>query len=146
MRVVFGEAFDQGAWPGPLADRAAAYDEAWVGPLGLLGLLETALGLQGPRDASEAERAASIVPALRAREGPWSRSLEGDGDDLAVARAVLRIRDALLLAGVPQHDVPDLRLGARLCALLEVTREVRPGLPERIAAVAAAARKRPVDL
>ncbi|MBI1949292.1 MAG: PD-(D/E)XK nuclease family protein [Deltaproteobacteria bacterium] len=146
MRVVFGEAFDQGAWPGPLADRDACYDDAWVGPLGLLGLLETALGLTGPREASEAERAASIVPALRALDGPWSRSLEGDADHLAVARAVLRTRDALVLSGVPPLLDADVPLGPRLRAFLQVTREVRAGLPERLAAVASAASRRRVDV
>ena len=52
MRVAFGTGFDSGVWPGPLGTRdgevlAAAFDEAWVGPLGLLKILETQLGLGG---------------------------------------------------------------------------------------------------
>ena len=40
MRVTFSIDFDGGFWPGPLAGREAAFGEAWVGPGGLLGLLE----------------------------------------------------------------------------------------------------------
>ena len=146
MRVVFAEAFDGGAWPGPLAGRDAALGEAWVGPQGLLGILETGLGLTSPRDGSEAERAASLVPALRSREGPWSLSLENGADPMAVARAVLGLRDLLLLAGLPHSEGPEPRLGDRLGACLEVSRGVRAGLPERINAVARAAKTRRLDV
>src|SRR5688500_14424419 len=109
MRVVFGSGFDGGVWPGPLGPgaardvvtgtrRDAVYDESWVGRRGFLRLLETALGLGGEHsDITGAERAASLLPALRARQGVWSRSL--DTDPLAVARSVLRLRDALVDAG-----------------------------------------------
>lgn len=146
MRVVFAEAFDGGAWPGPLAGRGAVLGESWVGPLGLLGILETGLGLSGPRDGSDAERAASLVSALHGREGPWSLSLENGADPMAVARAVLRLRDALLLAGLPPAEASAARLGARLAACVEVSRGVRVGLPERIAAVATAAARRRLDV
>lgn len=139
MRVVFGLGLDGGAWPGPLGDarvrgRTAAFDEAWVGPLGLLKILETSLGLVGP-DETAAERAAALVPALRAREGRWSRSL--DADPLAVARAVLRVRDALVDAGLPCGAAP-ASLGPRLEEILLVTQGARAGTCDRFAAVARA--------
>lgn len=137
MRVVFGLGFDGGAWPGALGaarvrGRAAAFDEAWVGPLGFLKILETGLGLVGP-DETAAERVAALVPALHAREGRWSRSLEADA--LAVARALLRVRDALVDAGLPPGMSPP-SVGSRLEEILEVTRAARPGAPDRAAAVA----------
>ena len=48
MKITFDPAFDSGYWPGPLQDRNAASGEIWVGPSGLLGLLETMTGLSGP--------------------------------------------------------------------------------------------------
>lgn len=47
MKVVFDRSFDGGAWPGPLAERDAAMGESWLGELGMLGLLETMVGLAG---------------------------------------------------------------------------------------------------
>jgi ATP-dependent helicase/nuclease subunit B len=136
MQVVFGLGFGGGAWPGALAasGRDAAFNQAWVGPLGLLKILETTLGLVGP-DESGAERAAALVPALRARAGPWSRSLEADA--LAVARSILRTRDALVDAGLPPGDAP-AALGARLQEILIVSQGARPGVPDRLVGVARA--------
>ncbi len=136
MRVVFGSSFDSGAWPGPLGDAEAALDDAWVGPLGFLKILETGLGLGGLHsDVTRAERAASLVPALRTREGAWSRSL--DADPLAVARTVLRLRDALVDAGLdPALDDADaLRLPPRLRDVVGVCRGVVAGPGDRLAAV-----------
>jgi hypothetical protein len=140
MRIVLGLGFDGGAWPGALraSGRRAAFDEAWVGPLGLLKILETATGLVGPDDGAS-ERAAALVPVLRATPGAWTRSL--DADPLAVARAVLRTRDVLVEAGldVARAFGPDgAALGARLRDVLAVTASVRPGVADRLAAVARA--------
>jgi len=55
MKIFFDPDFDGGCWPGPLngtPPRPAVVGEAWVGPLGLRGILETALGLGGHRLAS----------------------------------------------------------------------------------------------
>ena len=90
MKVRFDPDFDLGAWPGPLADREAVAGEVWVGPLGLLGHLETMLGLLGPVTSTQ-ERAAALVPRLRAVEGFWSRSAAVDS--LGSARELLRWRE-----------------------------------------------------
>ena len=47
MRIVLGREFDGGSWPGALGAGDAATGVSWVGPLGFVGLLETALGLTG---------------------------------------------------------------------------------------------------
>lgn len=138
MRVVLGTDFDHGSWPGPLADREAVAGEIWVGPLGLLGLLETALGTGGP-PASELLRVARIVPAVRQVEGFWSASAELD--TLAVGRTLLRWRDRLWLQGW-RGEAHTERLGQ----LARVTAEASAGIPDRIGAVTEALGTRPIDL
>ena len=96
MKIRFDPDFDGGAWPGPLDGRDAAAGEAWLGELGLLERLETALGLAGPVPTA-AERAAALVPGLRRIQGFWTRSSEVD--PLGSARELLRWRDELMLAG-----------------------------------------------
>ena len=77
MKIRFDPDFDGGAWPGALDGRDAVAGEAWLGELGLLDRLETALGLAGPVPTS-GERAASLVPGLRRVDGFWTRSAEVD--------------------------------------------------------------------
>lgn len=103
--------------------------ERWVGPRGLLGLLETMLGLGGP-GFSQVERAAALVPTLDAASGFWRQSFENDC--FATAAALLRWRDELWFCGWTGQSEP----GGRLCELAEVTQNVLPGYPDRLAAVA----------
>lgn len=133
MRVSFGSGFDGGVWPAVVE---ASYDEAAVGRRGLLRILETCLGLgSAAADVSNAERSASLLPALRARHGAWSESL--DTDPLAVARSLLRLRDLLVDAGLdPRGELAGL--SPRLRELVEVTAGVPPGAPDRLRAVARA--------
>lgn len=124
MRLVFDPDFDGGTWPGPLAGRDAAFGEAWVGPLGLLAAVETALGLGG-RWAAQAVRAAALVGAVRETQGFWSRSAEAD--PLGTADVLLRWRDELALAGWIGEPV-----APRLAQLAAVTRDAMPGVPDRL--------------
>lgn len=137
MRVHFDPAFDTGAWPGPLSTRVAVAGEAWVGPAGLLGLLETDLGLGG-RWPGATERAAALVPALAAQEGFWSRSLEADA--LGTSRFLLAQRDRLVESGWEGESG-----GQRLEALGAVTAEVLPGEPDRLRCVCAALERQGLD-
>ncbi len=91
MKIVFDTDFDRRPWPGPLEGRNAAAGEAWVGEAGLLGLLETALGLAGPPILSS-RRVATLVPAVRGTDGFWSAS--ASIDPLAVSRRLLAWRDS----------------------------------------------------
>jgi len=138
MRVLFDAALDGEVWPIPLGDRQSAVGETFVGPLGLLDLLETALGLGG-RTHSRARRAAALVPAVRAMEGFWSASAQVD--PLGVARELLRWRDSLWLQGWRGQPLP-----GRIGQLAAVTRAALPGYPDRLAAVSEALTRRPVGI
>ncbi len=128
MKVHFDPSFDSSAWPGPLGGKSASSGEVWTGAVGLLGILETRLGLAGPK-FSDAERAAGLIPALRNTEGFWSVSFEND--PVATARRLLAWRDELWLYGWRGQPV-----APRLDQLANVAQNVLPGYPDRLAAVA----------
>ncbi len=138
MKLVVGVDFDHGVWPGPLGGRDAVAGEAWVGPLGLVGILETALGLGG-KYVSDAVRAAALVPAVRSADGFWSRSAESD--PTAVARQLLAWRDELFVGGWRGQSA-----GSRWSALAELMVDLLPGLPDRVAALVAALARRGADI
>ena len=114
MKIRFDPDFDGGAWPGPLGagDREASAGEEWLGELGLVGRLETALGLGGPTP-TPGERAAALVPALRDTDGFWSRSVAVD--PLGSARELLRWREHMAAHLAPRGEtwVRDARPSAR---------------------------------
>lgn len=66
MKITFDLALDGAGWPGPLDGAAFVYGETWVGPMQLLGLLETRLGLGGRFDGS-LQRACRLARDLRAQ-------------------------------------------------------------------------------
>ncbi len=74
---MFDPALDRSAWPGPVAGTGAVFGEAWLGSNGLLGRLETELGLGG-LVPSRGERAAHLTRRLKEIEGFWSQSFESD--------------------------------------------------------------------
>src|SRR5262245_61263312 len=115
MRLWVDSAFDGSVWPDALGARTACSGEDWVGPLGLLSRLETALGLGGIRP-SDAERAAWLIPTLRKTEGYWSASLSAD--EYATATRLLRDRDTLWLGRWRGEAVSD-----RLRQLAAATRD-----------------------
>lgn len=125
MRLTIGLDFEGGAWP-PLSGTALA-GEAIEGPSGLLKRLETGLGLAGPVEP-QAERLAALVPAFKTVRGHFSDSAETD--PFGTARRLLRERDELMLAGWELQPVT-----ARLGELAALSREMRPGVPDRLRAV-----------
>jgi ATP-dependent helicase/nuclease subunit B len=127
MRIVFDPDFDQGHWPGPLTAGRASAGEDWVGPARLVQVLEAALGLAGP-SVSSRERAARLVPAVRAAEGFWSAS--ASVDPFATARRLLEWRDALSIGGWRGGGA-----SPRLAALSAVAAAAVAGLPDRLLAV-----------
>lgn len=138
MRVRFDPSFDGGAWPGPLGTAHAVAGEAWLGFAGLLGLLETRLGLRQPF-VTDAERAARLIPGLRAIEGFWSRSC--DVDPLGAARRILTWRDELYLEGWAGEPLtPTLR------AIATATSDLPPGVPDRLRRAVDVLRTRHVDI
>jgi hypothetical protein len=138
MRVVLGIDFDHGSWPGPLVGPEAVVGEAWVGPRGLLGLLETALGTGGPVE-SQLERVAALVPAVLAAEGFWTESAELD--PLATARTLLRWRDRLWMRGWRGEGLTE-----RLKQLSGITENAHLGTPDRLLALLSALESRSADL
>jgi ATP-dependent helicase/nuclease subunit B len=138
MRVVFDPALDGPSWPGPLGGRPVAFGERWVGPLGLMGILETQLGLGGYL-ATSLERACGLSRLLEALDGYWRRSF--DRDPIGTSRRLLEDRDTLAMWGWRGEAV-----SARLADLGKATAGAAPGLPDRIAAVARALEKRKPDL
>ena len=144
MRIVFGADLDDGGFPGPLAvGRAAAVlDESWVGVQGLVAILEVRLGLlrldppgQSERAAHLAKRLRDLAPPTTTTTWPWAKSLQVD--PLSTARAVLRLKDALVLAGV-DGSVDVSTLPPRLAAVHAAVVDIPPGIPERALAVVAA--------
>ncbi len=141
MKITLDIDFDSGAWPGPLFCDAppdgppappsgrprAAFGKAWLGPAGLLTTLETALGIP-TKPLSRLERVAAFLPRVRQEDGFWSASAEADA--LATAETLLNWRDVLWHAGWrgPWGS-------PRLAQLFELTRDVPPGVPDRLIAV-----------
>lgn len=129
MRIRFDLDFDGFPWPGPLQEDVASFGEQWVGPRGLLSLLETQLGLGGV-NMPEALRAAALVPAILATKGFWTASAQTD--PLSVADTLLHWRDTLWEAGWRGQP-----LSPRLKDLSQLVAGVQPGIADRLAAVAA---------
>ncbi len=77
VKIVFDSALNGRAWPGPLGQAEFAFGEAWVGPKGLLDLLETRLGLGGQFEAP-LQRACRLAVHLRDSSGHWRESYEVD--------------------------------------------------------------------
>ena len=127
LKLTFDPSFDQGYWPGPLADKRATTGEMWVGPLGLLNALETMTGLSGP-GIPPILLAASLVPEIHSRQGFWSGSAEVD--PLGTATRLLQWRDYLCLHGWQGQKCSD-----RLGQLALVTKDVLPGIPDSLLAL-----------
>ena len=130
MRVIFDAALDGPGWPGPLGKASFAFGEAWLGPLGLLGLLETRLGLGG-RFEESLQRACLLAAAIRDLPGYWQPSFAVD--PLGTSRRLLRDRDELRLWGWTGQPV-----SRRLGELAAATADASPGIPDRLTAVAQA--------
>lgn len=48
MKIYFDTAFDGRIWPGWSSKKNGSVGVKWLGPLGMLDILETLLGLKGP--------------------------------------------------------------------------------------------------
>ena len=138
LKLVFDPALDEDVWFGVLRGRAAAIGEAWLGPLGLLGRLETELG-HGGLHASPIERACALSTTLGAIDGWWVASYEAD--PIGTCQRLLRDRDLLMMWGWRGEAA-----SARLEALWAATSGVLPGVPDRLDAVHAGLAARRVDI
>lgn len=138
MKIVFDMAFDSGCWPGPLRQRQAVIGESWVGPLGFMNVLETALGLSG-HYPSNTERALRLLGRVRSQSGFWAESAKKD--PIGTAQRLLQWRDDLWLAGWRG----EARSG-RLSQLSALTRDAADGIPDRLEAIRVALRERDVGI
>lgn len=132
MDVVFGLWADRGASPDHGGGAGGALGQPVVGPVGLVDILETALGLGEPF-RPQVVRVAAFQAALEALEGDyfWSRSLAMD--PWSTSRMVLTWRDELVgLGWSPDQEWKQARL-ADLAAACREAISVPPGLPDRIA-------------
>ncbi|MDD2716804.1 MAG: PD-(D/E)XK nuclease family protein [Candidatus Wallbacteria bacterium] len=125
LKVHFSMHFGGRTWPGPAAD-GPEFGVARVGMGGLLGLLETKLGLSGEYQP-DLLRAAALVSNL-GKDAFYSASAEVDR--LGTARHLLRIRDFLML-----HGWKGEQAGKRLSELRDVCHDLPLGTPDRLNAV-----------
>jgi ATP-dependent helicase/nuclease subunit B len=130
MKILFDSALDGRAWPLYPNKEKALLGEIQVGQLGMLGLLETMLGLRGP-SMPEGVRIASLIPSLNLnKDAFWSRS--ATVDPFGVARELLRLHDFLVL-----HGWQGQPLTPRLKDLSSLSAQMLPSIPQRLIAVLA---------
>ena len=112
----------------------ASIGELWAGEDRFIEALETALGLGGLRD-SPVERALGLVSALEGNAGFWEKSVLVD--PIGCARRILTLRDELWMCGWRGQGK-----SKRLRELAAVVKDVRPGRPDRLGAIAEALKTR----
>lgn len=128
MKIYFDRAFDGRIWPNWSSKKTGTFGIAWVGPLGLLDILETLLGLKRPI-MPDSIRAARIVPELEKNRGAfWAKSFKED--PLGVAKKLLEMRDSLLMHGWQYQPLTD-----RLADLASISKLTESGIPDRLIAV-----------
>lgn len=141
MDVVVGIWADGGACPDHGGDIGGALGKPVVGPVGLIDILETSLGLGGP-SRPQVVRVAAFQAVLEALQGTffWSSSLAMD--PWSTARMLLAWRDELIgLGWSPDEDWNEVRL-AHLAVACRRAADLPPGLPDRIAALLKALQSR----
>ncbi|WP_153135333.1 PD-(D/E)XK nuclease family protein [Paraburkholderia agricolaris] len=136
MHIILGLSLDSRLGP----SRKDALDQPVVGPMGLLGFLETWLGLSRP-EVSAAQRVASYLGHLHRQTGQprfYGRSLEADG--VGTSAKLLSWRDEWRMGGWDGTAPADSPKRLREMAEVEHSAmgNIPPGEAERLAAVLAA--------
>ncbi len=143
MDIILGYDFDTGAYPDALSsiDALQAQDavsgKAVLGPTGLLSVLETRLGLKGPK-MRPAVRVGQYLDSLRAADdGRRFYSLSFAADAWSTARELLTWRDKLVMSGWDKTIPADAprRLADLAAVEAEAANRLSPGLGERLRAV-----------
>lgn len=120
MHIVFGWKLDGPCHPQTANEAAAAIGEPVVGPNGLLGLLESALGLVGPNTPA-AVRIARYQGRLHSLDDGsrfYSRSFVRDA--WATTKQILAWRDELYASGWQGQRIPNGGPRLETMALLEI--------------------------
>ncbi|MCB1174301.1 MAG: PD-(D/E)XK nuclease family protein [Leptospiraceae bacterium] len=134
MKITFGTHFDSPVFPALADIKPAAFGETYAGPMTLVSLLETTLGLP-VSSASFPERVAAWMQKMRSADNGrrfYSASFHQDAPGSAAF--LLRKRDELVLAGWQASERSQLRL-ADLASIERAAPELPPGTPERLQAV-----------
>lgn len=137
MDVVFGLWADGPTYPAHGGVGAGASGSPVVGPLGMLDILETALGLSGPAQPQVVRIAAWQGKLEAADTGArfWHASLAAD--PWATARLLLSWRDALIEAGWRPAVAVSPRI-SDIAAAEEIGAALPPGPADRLAALSRA--------
>lgn len=140
MHIIFGYELDTGSYPDSLGDDEARQGVVVLGPAGLIGVLETQLGLSGVH-VHQAVRIGQYLRRLRAADNGeffYSRSLQADY--WSTAKQVLAWRDDLVLSGwkgiLPESSPRRLKEMATVENLEEL--ELSSGLGDRLTRIFAA--------
>ncbi|MBF0282270.1 MAG: PD-(D/E)XK nuclease family protein [Zetaproteobacteria bacterium] len=140
MQIIFDMAYDQQVAPHGSGAGSAAIGTLYVGPQGLLNVLETQLGLTG-REIHHEIRIHAYMQRMKdalsdADAGYYRASFQEDG--WSSARQLLGWRDELVLAGWNGAHSSDFTAKLAALALLEkgVADEVRQSLGDRLQRVA----------
>lgn len=133
MNITFGLSLDQES-----KDKPACLAESRVGPLGMLTLLESRLGLASP-GASQIQRLTAALPAMEEvyQENAAYGRASFERDRFAVAQLFLNYRDELMLAG--WDGLTLLNGSTRLSAISQfssrLNEEARCSLGDRLLAI-----------
>lgn len=134
MKIIFSDEYDANVYPSLHDQKSAAFGETIAGPLKLLSLIETALGLPDITQ-SRAKRVQVWLEKLFAscsEDSFFNKSLKQDGP--GTASFLLKKRDELVLAGWNPNEHTRFRFAD--LAKAENSEPVMPlGFPERILAI-----------
>jgi ATP-dependent helicase/nuclease subunit B len=134
MELVFGLWTDGGAKPDHGGEAGGSIGQPVVGPAGLIDILETAIGIGGPRKA-QVMRIASFQSTLDSLEGDYFWSASFQMDAWSTTRTLLAWRDELVGFGWAQdRDWEQPRL-ADLAKACRAASELPLGLSDRVVAV-----------
>ena len=99
MKIILGQELDSGSYPDALGDQEATIGNVVVGPIGLIGILETRLGLSKDRP-HQAVRISRYLKLLKQHDdGQLFYSKSFVADAWSTAKTVLTWRDELKVSG-----------------------------------------------
>jgi len=148
MQIVFDMAYDQSVAPDGVSGGGASIGKLFVGPGGLLSLLETQLGLGG-KDIHQAIRIQQYMECMEQLHGQETGeffTVSFAADPWSSAKQMLAWRDELVLAGWTGSKADDFT--PRLHALVAIEQvlpdSLRKGMGDRLGVVLQALNHKPV--
>lgn len=133
MKITLGYWLDSGSYPDAIGEKDASEGTVVTGFKGLIGILETQLGLTSPK-VSENIRISEwqeLIRHLDTGEWPFSKSFETDSWN--TAKELLRRRDELIISGWdPKIHVGGGRWIDTIAQLERSNQNKAPGFPDRV--------------